>query len=106
MSIFRSLLQIDQSVMQIVDGAAVPAVVNDGPNWAGGDASGTNSASAIVEQVKSQVCDNASLYATKYEAEFAPYLSGFVSDVWGMLISTGSQTKYDIVSVILMSYYS
>ncbi|TPP63258.1 Exportin-2 [Fasciola gigantica] len=97
MAIFRSLLQIDQTVMQVVDGASVPGLANDGPRWAGGDLSGANSGSVLVEQVKSQVCDNASLYATKYEAEFAPYLSGFVTDVWEMLISTGIQSKYDML---------
>ena len=67
MLVFRSLLQLDASIVQLVDSAAETLGVTDG--------------SALVEQVKSQVCDNASLYASKYEAEFAPYLPGFVTDV-------------------------
>ncbi|KAG5454542.1 Exportin-2 [Clonorchis sinensis] len=83
MLIFRSLLQLDASVVQLVDSAAESLTGSEG--------------SALVEQVKSQVCDITSLYASKYEAEFAPYLPGFVTDVWEMLVSTGGQSKFDML---------
>ncbi|CAL8104219.1 unnamed protein product [Calicophoron daubneyi] len=93
MTIFRSLLQIDQSVMQLVDSAVVPG----GGIWRGDGDSLSGGGSVLVEQVKSQVCDNASLYTSKYEEEFAPYLPGFVTDVWEMLMNTGGQAKYDML---------
>ena len=54
----------------------------------------------LLEQVKSQVCDNVALYAQKYDEEFAPYLPGFVTAIWGLLVSTGQQVKYDLVSAV------
>ena len=52
----------------------------------------------LLEQVKSQICDNIALYAQKYDEEFAPQLPKFVSAVWNLLINTGPQVKYDLVS--------
>ncbi|XP_076749811.1 chromosome segregation 1 [Xylocopa sonorina] len=49
----------------------------------------------IIEQLKSQVCDNIGLYAQKYDEEFQPYLPDFVTAVWNLLTSTGQQPKYD-----------
>lgn len=51
----------------------------------------------VIEQLKSQVCDNVVLYAQKYDEEFQPYLPGFVTDIWTLLTSTGQQPKYDSV---------
>lgn len=59
----------------------------------------------LLEQVKSQVCDNVALYAQKYDEEFAPYLPGFVTAIWGLLVSTGQQVKYDLVSAHFNSYF-
>lgn len=53
-----------------------------------------------MEQLKSQVCDNLALYAQKYDEEFKPYLPMFVTDVWNLLISTGLEPKFDLVSFI------
>ncbi|XP_018646276.1 importin-alpha re-exporter (chromosome segregation 1-like protein) [Schistosoma mansoni] len=79
MTFFRSLLQIDASTLNLTDGTD------------------ENSGTVLVEQIKSQVCDNASLYASKYEPEFASYLPGFVTDVWEMLLGISAQTKYDLL---------
>ncbi|KAG8250095.1 exportin-2 [Homalodisca vitripennis] len=49
----------------------------------------------LLEQIKSQICDNVALYAQKYDEEFTQYLPTFVTDVWSLLISTGKQPKYD-----------
>ncbi|CAH1099878.1 unnamed protein product [Psylliodes chrysocephalus] len=51
----------------------------------------------VIEQLKSQVCDNVALYAQKYDEEFQPYLPQFVTDVWSLLVATGLQPKYDLL---------
>ncbi|XP_015602290.1 exportin-2 isoform X1 [Cephus cinctus] len=49
----------------------------------------------VIEQLKSQVCDNVGLYAQKYDEEFQPYLPNFVTAIWNLLTSTGQQPKFD-----------
>jgi len=51
----------------------------------------------VLEELRSQICDNIGLYAHKYEEEFQPYMQQFVTAVWNLLLSTGSQTKYDLL---------
>ena len=53
----------------------------------------------LLEQVKSQVCDNVALYAQKYDEEFSPYLPNFVKAIWELLVTTGQEVKYDLVSI-------
>lgn len=48
----------------------------------------------LNEQLKSQICDNISLYASKYDEEFRPYLPQFVTAVWNLLVSTGKEVIY------------
>ena len=52
----------------------------------------------LMEQLKSQLCDNVGLYAQKYDEEFQPFLPRFVTDIWNLLLSKGQQPKYDAVS--------
>ena len=52
----------------------------------------------LLEQLKSQICDNVGMYAQKYDEEFAAYLPKFVTAVWQLLVTTGNQPKYDLVS--------
>lgn len=52
----------------------------------------------IIEQLRSQICENLVMYAQKYDEEFAPHLPRFVDDIWNLLMALGAQTKYDIVS--------
>ncbi|KAG8240424.1 hypothetical protein J437_LFUL003138 [Ladona fulva] len=68
-----------------------------------------------LEMLKSQVCDNVSLYAQKYDEDFQPFLPQMVTDVWNLLVTTGPQPKYDVlvsnalqflVSVAERPYYS
>ncbi|KAL2737733.1 exportin-2 [Vespula squamosa] len=54
-----------------------------------------NEEAGVMEQLKTQVCDNICLYAQKYDEEFQPFLPEFVTTVWNLLTSTGQQTKYD-----------
>lgn len=51
----------------------------------------------LLELLKSQICDNAALYAQKYDEEFQPYLPRFVTAIWNLLVSTGQEVKYDLV---------
>ncbi|XP_015180909.1 PREDICTED: exportin-2 [Polistes dominula] len=54
-----------------------------------------NEEAGVLEQLKTQICDNICLYAQKYDEEFQPFLPEFVTTVWNLLTSTGQQTKYD-----------
>lgn len=49
----------------------------------------------IMEMLRSQICDNITLYAQKYDEEFGPYMPKFVTAVWELLVNTGLQNKYD-----------
>lgn len=57
--------------------------------------SDTDDGPGVVEQLKTQICDNIALYAQKYDEEFRQYLPQFVTDVWSLLVATGLETKYD-----------
>lgn len=58
---------------------------------------GEEEEAGILEQLRSQICDNVGLYAQKYDEEFGPFMPQFVTAVWELLCSTGIQTKYDSV---------
>ena len=49
----------------------------------------------LLEQVKSEICDNISLFAQNYSEDFSDYLERFVTSVWGLLVTTSLETKYD-----------
>uniref|UniRef100_A0A8C7GR38 Exportin-2 n=1 Tax=Oncorhynchus kisutch TaxID=8019 RepID=A0A8C7GR38_ONCKI len=51
----------------------------------------------LLELLKSQICDNAALYAQKYDEEFQPYLPRFVTAIWNLLVSAGQEVKYDLL---------
>ena len=55
----------------------------------------------LLELLKSQICDNAALYAQKYDEEFQPYLPRFVTAIWNLLVSTGQEVKYDLVRALV-----
>ena len=50
---------------------------------------------SILEEVKGQVCENISLYASKYREEFEPFLKQFVTSVWELLSKSTLAHKYD-----------
>jgi len=58
----------------------------------------------LLEQLKSQICDNVGMYAQKYDEEFAAYLPKFVTAVWKLLVTTGNQPKYDLVGSPRVSF--
>lgn len=51
----------------------------------------------LIEQTKSQICDNIALFAQNYGEDFADYLPKFVTAVWNLLITTSLETKYDLL---------
>ncbi|XP_074596688.1 chromosome segregation 1 [Brevipalpus obovatus] len=51
----------------------------------------------LLEELKSEICENISMYAQKYHEEFNPYLKSFVQKVWELLTSLGLETKYDLL---------
>lgn len=51
--------------------------------------------SGVIEQLKSQVCDNIVLYAQNYNEEFQTYVPIFLEAIWNLLNTTGQQPKYD-----------
>lgn len=54
----------------------------------------------VLEQLRSEVCECAALYALKYEEEFAPHAPAFVSAVWGLLLTTGPGARHDAVTLL------
>ena len=50
-------------------------------------------------QVKSQVCEDITLYAAKYREEFEPFIERFVTAVWNLLSTTTLAVKYDQVGL-------
>ncbi|GAB0098901.1 Exportin-2 [Sergentomyia squamirostris] len=56
---------------------------------------GDDEDAGVMEQLRSQICENLCLYAQKYDEEFSPYMPQFVTAVWELLVNTGIQTKYD-----------
>lgn len=56
----------------------------------------------VMEQLRVEVCECASLYALKYEEEFAPHAPAFVAAVWRLLLNTTHAPKYDAVSIIMI----
>lgn len=75
MSNFHGLLTVDNKLLQTDD----------------------EEEAGLLELLKSQICDNAALYAQKYDEEFQPYLPRFVTAIWNLLISTGQEVKYDLL---------
>ncbi|NXW26488.1 XPO2 protein, partial [Phaetusa simplex] len=75
MTNFHSLLTLDNKLLQTDD----------------------EEEAGLLELLKSQICDNAALYAQKYDEEFQPYLPRFVTAIWNLLVTTGQEVKYDLL---------
>ncbi|CAL8069631.1 unnamed protein product [Orchesella dallaii] len=58
---------------------------------------GVDEDAGLLEQIRSQICDNIGMYAQKYDEEFQEMLPQFVTAVWNLLTSTGNQSKYDLL---------
>lgn len=51
----------------------------------------------VVELVKSQICEVASMFAQKYDEDFSPYLPSFVETIWNLLVTTNTLPKHDLL---------
>ncbi|XP_064625610.1 exportin-2-like [Lineus longissimus] len=51
----------------------------------------------LLEQVKSQICDNIALYAQKYDEEFQEHMPTFLEAVRHLLVTTDEKMKYDLL---------
>lgn len=60
----------------------------------------------VLETLRSQICYNLCLYAQKYDEEFGTYMEQFVTDVWELLVKTGTQTKYDALVSNALTFLS
>lgn len=85
---FLFIEQINTAVEVVVDILFAPLVPQD------------EEEAGLLELLKSQICDNAALYAQKYDEEFQPYLPRFVTAIWNLLVSTGQEVKYDLVRTV------
>jgi exportin-2 (importin alpha re-exporter) len=59
-----------------------------------------------MEMLRSQICDNITLYAQKYDEEFAPFMQQFVTAVWELLVNTGQQPKFDALVTNALQFLS
>ena len=60
----------------------------------------------MVEQLKTQICENVSLYTMKYDEEFQPYVGRFVEAIWGLLVTTDASVRNDSLVSIAMKFLS
>lgn len=51
----------------------------------------------LMEQLRSEICEIASLYVQKYSSEFINYREKVAESIWRLLTLTGHQTKYDLL---------
>ena len=51
-----------------------------------------------VEKLQSAIVDNLVLYVSKYEEQFAEFLSPFTQVIWQLLLEIGPQAKFDILA--------
>lgn len=65
-----------------------------------------NDKPGVMEDLRTEVCNCAALYALKYEEEFSPYAPSFVTAVWNVLLSTNSKVRFDAVSSWVTYFYS
>lgn len=49
----------------------------------------------LVEQCKAEICSLLSLFAQKYDDDFAQYLPNFVQSTWALLVTVDLRVKYD-----------
>ena len=59
-----------------------------------------------IEKLQAAILENLTLYATKYEEEFNPYLGMFTQAIWQLLMEVGPQQKYDILATSSIKFLS
>jgi len=58
----------------------------------------------LLHKVQAAIISNVGLYMEKYETEFTPYLSQFVTSIWHLLISMPNKPKYDPLVTIAIQF--
>ncbi|KAA8497135.1 Exportin-2 [Porphyridium purpureum] len=53
---------------------------------------------SCLDKVHAAILDVCSLFQTKYEEEFRPYLSGLIAAAWTLLVKRGNAPKFDSVA--------
>ncbi|KAI2810344.1 hypothetical protein RDWZM_002654 [Blomia tropicalis] len=59
---------------------------------------GNKEEASVLENLKSQICENVGMYAEKYNEEFEPYLAGFIQQIWNLLGSLNNEVRYDLLA--------
>ncbi|XAR69470.1 hypothetical protein NMG60_11001063 [Bertholletia excelsa] len=59
---------------------------------------------ALVDELRSAVCENISLYMEKNEEEFQGYLGGFVEAVWSLLVAVSASSSRDRLTVTAIKF--
>ncbi|CAJ0587619.1 unnamed protein product, partial [Mesorhabditis spiculigera] len=48
-----------------------------------------------LDKLKAEICGIVTLYAQRYEEEITPFMRPLIEGIWGLLVNTGSDTRYD-----------
>nr|GMD39947.1 Exportin-2 [Ipomoea batatas] len=59
---------------------------------------------AVVDDLRSAVCENISLYMEKEEELFQGYLSGFVEAVWSLLVASSASSSREQLTVTAIKF--
>ncbi|XP_047319796.1 exportin-2 [Impatiens glandulifera] len=59
---------------------------------------------ALVDSLRSAVCENISLYMEKNEEEFQGFLGGFVDAVWSLLVSVSTNSSREKLAVTAIKF--
>ncbi len=51
----------------------------------------------LLELVKSQICEVASMFAQKYDEDFSTYLPSFMESIWNLLVTMDTKPKHDLL---------
>ncbi|XP_031504230.1 exportin-2 [Nymphaea colorata] len=58
----------------------------------------------VADELRAAVCENINLYMEKNEEEFRPFLSGFASAVWSLLVSVSAKPNRDRLTVTAIKF--
>lgn len=58
---------------------------------------GDEDETTALENVKADICEALTLFATKYDEDFNPYCEQFITSVWNLLSTIGPEKKYDLL---------
>eukprot|EP00396_MALV-II-16_sp_LP-1_P000101 gene101-401_t len=59
-----------------------------------------------LQRLKTQICDNLTLYAMRYQEELAPFVQDCVTGIWELLMSLDAQECNDQVVIAALKFIS